>query len=502
MFSSTAYDAYFVSLGVYLHSNLTKFLTSNEFFRALLIFIAAVTLLVIGIQYFSRHLPGTFFEKRYVSLSKFFNFIICFFIAVSLLKIGSTVDVKNYDRKTWRDNPYLMDRLSKHDKDYQVSFIFDLMIRTIEEIGWGTTKLVDYLMAENHSNLKAPNFFYKSLLYAGASQIESPKLREKLEMYSTECVWKMLDNLPEENRNEDWLGKLHSAARLPDKITEIYSQIQFKREDGSTYTCNDLRFSVNQALYEESISEAPLYEKFLNESGLERKISASMMTNLEISSRLLNFYRSQRQNGIGIKKGSEIPGTFGSIIQYLSKLKSFEGLSRANNNDSIAGASLAVDKAREFNELQRKAPMIKGLVKMFLIGFAPLLAFMVIAMNWKILLWWAVAYSSVTIGWPFCWNLLYQLMTNFVASGSVLENMGQLSDSFSLLSAQLIMEDAYYFYTVIFWLQMASAIAVSGGALYFARGILSDNAEDHVPDIVPATANAALSLNGLGRMGR
>lgn len=79
MFSNTAYEAYFVSLGVYLNSGITKFLASNEFFRALMMFIVAFTLMAITFQYFSRYLPGSLFERKFITLSKFGKFIVCFF---------------------------------------------------------------------------------------------------------------------------------------------------------------------------------------------------------------------------------------------------------------------------------------------------------------------------------------------------------------------------------------------------------------------------------------
>lgn len=500
MFSNTAYEAYFVSLGVYLNSGITKFLASNEFFRALMMFIVAFTLMAITFQYFSRYLPGSLFERKFITLSKFGKFIVCFFLGVSLLQIGTNVDIKDYARKSWKSNPYLVDKLSKEDEDYRISFVFDLLIRTIEEIGWGATKVIDHLMSENHSHLKAPDFFYKALLYAGASQIESPELQEKMEMYSRDCVLKALTDYPQVE-HKSWFGKLHSDALLPEKIDTIYRNTIFEKEDGSTYSCNDIRLSINQALHEESISKAPMIEQLLFNSGFKKTMSTQTWVNMEISSRVLNFYRSQRESSVGIKEGAAVPGMMGSVLQFLSKVKSFEGIMRLTGNEDVAGASLAIDKAREFNDLQRKAPMIKGLVKMFLIGLAPLLVFAIFALNWKILVWWIVAYSSVTIGWSVAWTFLYHTMTNFVAAGNMMSHFGMLSDGYSLTAAKMIMEDAYFFYSVIFMAQMLSAAAMTGGALFFTRSLLSDNATDHVPDILPAAANTAVNMAAMRGIG-
>lgn len=499
-FSNTAYEAYFVSLGVYIHSGITRFLASNEFFRALLMFILAVTLLVITFQYFSRYLPGSVFDRKFISLSRFAKFIVCFFLGASLLRVGTNVDFKNYDRSSWKSNPYMSDRISKDDEDYRISFVFDIMIRTIEEIGWGTTKLIDALMSENHSHLEAPDFFYKAILHAGASQVENPELREKLEMYSSECVLKALSRNPEKER-VTWFGKLHSKAFLPEDLDEFYKNTYFEKEDGSVYNCNDLRFAVNDALHLESMSKAPMMDQLLHSSGLEKKISVDQMRNIQIASSLLNFYRSKRESVVGVKDEVRLPGLFGSTLQFLDKLKSFEGISRITGHEDTAGASLAVDKAREFNDLLRKAPMIKGLVKMFLIGFAPLLIFAIFAMNWKVLVWWAVAYSSVTIGWSAGWTFLYHTLTNFVASGQVLKQFGQFSDGFSLSSVAIIMEDAYYFYSIIFMAQMTYAIALTGGALFITRSLLADRATDHIPEVVPMASNVALATGGMKSMG-
>lgn len=410
------------------------------------------------------------------------------------------MDIKDYSRKSWKSNPYLVDKLSKEDEDYRISFVFDLLIRTIEEIGWGATKVIDHLMSENHSHLKAPDFFYKALLYAGASQIESPELQEKMEMYSRECVLKALADYPQVE-HKSWFGKLHSDALLPEKIDTIYRNTIFEKEDGSTYSCNDIRLSINQALYEESISKAPMIEQLLFNSGFKKTMSTQTWVNMDISSRVLNFYRSQRESSVGIKEGAAVPGMMGSVLQFLSKAKSFEGIMRLTGNEDVAGASLAIDKAREFNDLQRKAPMIKGLVKMFLIGLAPLLVFAIFALNWKILVWWIVAYSSVTIGWSVAWTFLYHTMTNFVAAGNMMNHFGMLSDGYSLTAAKMIMEDAYFFYSVIFMAQMLSAAAMTGGALFFTRSLLADNATDHVPDILPAAANTAVNVAAMRGIG-
>lgn len=496
MFSNTAYEAYFVSLGVYIHAGITKFLSSDQFFRSLLLFISAVTLLILVFQYFSRHLPGSLFERRYISLSKLFKFVFCFFLGVSLLRLGTDVDFKKYSRDSWRENPYMSERLSKNDEDYRVSFVFDVLIRTIEEIGWGATKLVDRLMGESHSHLEAPDFFYKAIMLAGSSQIKDPKLKETIDLYSEECVERALAEGPDTFKEVN-LGKFFTDDFMASELDLLYRSITFERDDGATYNCNDLRQAVNQGLYEESKSYEPVMNQLLTKAGLDQKISTNQMRNLEISSAVLNYYRSKREDWVGTKNEVKVPGGFGSTLQFLGKLVSIEGWARLFGNEDAAGASLAVDKAKEFNELLRKGPMIKGLVKMFLIALAPLLMFPIVAMRWKVLIWWVVAYSSVTIGWSVCWTFLYHTLTNFVASGSILTQFGKMSDAYSLSSAQMIMEDAYYFYSVIFTAQMMSAISLTGGSLFFTRSLLSDTRGDHMPEIVPVAANAALAANGI-----
>ena len=48
---------------------------------------------------------------------------------------------------------------------------------------------------------------------------------------------------------------------------------------------------------------------------------------------------------------------------------------------------------------------------------------------------------------------------------------------------------------------MLSAAAMTGGALFFTRSLLADNATDHVPDILPAAANTAVNVAAMRGIG-
>ena len=70
MFSSTAYEAFYTYIGIYLHEASIKIITSQEVLVGLLILILGITFLSSSWKYFSRYMP--FVKKGGASFELFF----------------------------------------------------------------------------------------------------------------------------------------------------------------------------------------------------------------------------------------------------------------------------------------------------------------------------------------------------------------------------------------------------------------------------------------------
>ena len=167
MFSSTAYEAFYTYIGIYLHEASIKIITSQEVLVGLLMLILGICFLMATWRYFSKYMPSFLGKGRSVGASAIFRIFVCFIIGVSILKVDSPSRVKNYKRMSWHTNKYIESRFPSIEESYQVSFIFDLFTRSAEEISRLASVLVDELFKKTNSELDAPSAFYKAVMYAG-----------------------------------------------------------------------------------------------------------------------------------------------------------------------------------------------------------------------------------------------------------------------------------------------------------------------------------------------
>ena len=118
--------------------------------------------------------------------------------------------VKNFKRTSWHTNSYVQSRFPSVEDSYEVSFVFDLLTRSAEEIAAFANLVVDRLFKKTNSQLEAPSAFYRAILYAGSLTIDDPALRDKIDVYTENCFDKVLP----------LLGK----AKQEDKLDEFYKQ--------------------------------------------------------------------------------------------------------------------------------------------------------------------------------------------------------------------------------------------------------------------------------------
>ena len=121
MFSNTAYEAFYQYLGLALHSQFIKIITSQKIFLAILLLIFGAMFFFTCVKFFSRYMPDTLISKKAVPLSAFVKIIACLFLGISLLKVQSHTPVKKFSQVSWHTNSYIKKKIPKVDAEYEVS---------------------------------------------------------------------------------------------------------------------------------------------------------------------------------------------------------------------------------------------------------------------------------------------------------------------------------------------------------------------------------------------
>lgn len=484
MFSTTAYEAYYTYIGLYLHQASIDVITHQAVLIGLLFLILGGTFLIGTWRYFSKFMPLGFGGKRTVGVGFFIKIIACFLIGVSLLKVNSHSDVKNYDRKSWHNNSYITSRTAGLNEKFRVSFIFDLLTRSAEEVAALGSSVVDQLFSQSSTNseLKAPAAFYKAILYAGSQTIDDPMLRDKIDVYTDSCFDQVLPLIGLTSR-KDKVDVLFGENGEVDRELE---KIVLTLDDGSSSNCQILKNEVRSGLWAYAGQKgAKFYRTYTGKYSLRSEpISKVDERNMIASSALVNHYLSKTEDDVGVQKGSEVRGTMVNIIRSWNRFWSWDGwLANLGSKDQI-GAALTAERAEKFSDYLQRAPHLKGMVKMFLIFLFPWLIFFVIAGRWKVLIAWFALYVSVLL-WTPIWCLLYHIMTSVAVSTDLMAEWGRFSDGISLYSSSFITAKLFQFYALYSWLQIIVGplpTLILGYGLF--SSFLQDSQSEQAPQMV------------------
>ena len=489
MFSTTAYEAYYTYIGLYLHQRSIEIITSEEVLIALLILILGITFLLGTWRYFSKFLPHSWGRSRTTGIGYIFKVIACFLLGISLLQIGSHSDVKNFKRESWSSNTYINSRFQRIQDSYEVSMVFDILTRSAEELSGFASKVVDNLFATGNSELKTPGAFYKAILYAGSLTIEDSELQDQIDLYTDSCFDKVLPLMIQASTEE----KVDEFFVKNGLIDNELKHIPLTLEMGGKSNCLLLKNAVRSSLTDYAKEKGANFTRFSKAMGGYYEISDTRGKNLIVSSALLNHYRSQTEDSLGTQKGSEVRGSLAKFFQGTSRLLSFDGVLNFFGMGNQVGAALTAGRAEKFSEYLQRAPHIKGLVKMFLIFLFPWLVFFIIAGRWKILIAWFAIYFSVLL-WTPIWTLLYHLMTSIAMSTEMLHEWGKVGDGVSLYSADFISAKLYQFYAIYSWLQIIvgplPTLILSYGLF---TSFLTDSQGEQAPQIVTDAKDVGVS---------
>ena len=450
MFSATAYEAFYTYIGIYLHEASIKIITSQEVLAGILVVILGFSFLMTTWKYFSRYMPGFFKSTRTVSVYSFFKIMACLIIGFSLLKVDAPSQVKNYKRMSWHTNPYIQSRFSSIEESYKVSFIFDLLSRSAEEVARLGSLIIDGLFKKTNSELEAPAAFYKAVLYAGVLTIDDIELKDKISVYASSCFDKVLPLMGTAKKR----GKIDEFFNKNGFIDQELKSIPIQLEDGQKISCLDLKNEVRHHLWEYSEKRAEDFLPYQGKYDIPIKGTSPDQKNWIASSALVNHFLSQRESILlGTQKGAEVHGKLTNFLLGLDRLFSFDGFLTFFGLRNQVGAALTAQRAAKFSEYLQRAPHLKGMVTMFLIALFPWLVFFIIAGKWKVLIYWFTLYASVVL-WTPIWVLLYHLMTSIALSTDMMHEFGKLSDGISLYGSMLITTKLYQFYAIYSWLQL------------------------------------------------
>ncbi len=488
MFTNTAYEALYEYLGLQLHASFVEFITSQRVFGSVILLIFGVMFFVTTSQFFSRYLPGVLVQRRMIPLSRYVKMVACLFLGMSILKVGATTSVKDYTGQSWHGNGYIRANDSSVKEDYRVSILFDILSRSAEEVTSLLSKMIDGIFAKTNSQLEAPNFFYKAVMLAGASTLEDPALRESVEVYTSECIEKILPLVG----SADARDKLHSFFSITTVAPEVdrrLAQVEIGH-GGQPYTCLDAKNEMHTRLRNHAgQASADIKDKLEAHSPF---LTKGAYENYQMSASLARLYHDKNETWTGIQRGAQPLGGSARLYQNLNRAFSWDGIAGLFGA-KYQGASMAAERSQEFSENLSRAPHVAGFIKMGLIAIFPWLVFVIVAGHWRVILYWYAAYFSVLL-WTPIWTLLYHIMTGVSLSTEAVAALGELGHGVSLYSAELLTTRMNYMFAVYAWLQLLVGVTFSGSVLWFLKPVLSDSRSEEAPEFMDDAKNSARTV--------
>jgi len=497
MFSNTAYEAMYEYLGLALHSKFIEILTSQKIFLAALTIIFGTIFFITTVQFFSRYIPGAWIQRKSIPLSRYFKIIACLFIGISVLKVDSQTGVKKFDGTSWHDNSYIKHQVSEIKPQYKVSFAFDLLSRTAEEISALLSHIVDNLFRTTNSQLEAPNFFFKAIMVAGTSTIDDEDLKSRIDFYVSECLDRVLPSVAASLKGDRIDRFFGTSLSFDDKLREYTVAVPV----GPPTTCLEIKEDVRFRLIKYSRTKGESLTAIMPHELIGGPLDVARYENMTASSYLANHFYETRENALGMQKGAMAPSGSARVYQYLSRIFSWDTLTTIFSLGSTDGhgAVLAANRAQEFSDNLARAPHIAGAIKMVLIFIFPWLVFFIVAGFWRVLVYWFLIYLSVLL-WAPVWTLFYHIMVNISLSADVLQAFGELSDGISLYSSTLITHRMNYLFAVFSWIQLLIGVVMTGGLVMFLRPLLADSQTEQAPEFIGDAKNVAATGIKVGGM--
>lgn len=499
MFSNTAYEALYQYIGLELHGRFIEILTSQSVFMATILLLFGFMFFSTSVKFFSRYIPGTLIKRESVPLSRYVKIVACLFLGISLLKIGANTSIKDFKRHSWHENQYVKSQSRTVKPEYRVSFIFDLLSRSAEEAAALVNHVIDEVFKTTHSELEAPGFFYKAIMFAGSATIKDEELRSKIDFYANECIERVLPLIG----GQDGLNRLDAVFDKEGLIDQKLDSLVIKMPGPTHYTCLNAKNEVREHLLKYAKAETGDFPTLIRSYLIHGPLDEKTTVNMQMSSALVDYFLESRESLLGIQKGSQPATTGAKIYQYLNKIFSWDALTSLVAGREGQGATLSAKRAQEFSENLTRAPHLAGFIKMALIAGFPWLIFAVVAGYWKVLVYWFLVYLSVLL-WAPIWTLFYHVSLNIALSADVMAAFGKLSDGISLYSSSLITSRMNYLFAVYSWIQVLIGPGFTAVFIWIVKPLLSDTEQPESPEFISnsskAAGTAAGVASGVGRL--
>lgn len=494
MFSSTGYEAYYTYLGAVMQSTMLDFITNQKALKGLLVFLFASMLLLAIINFFKNYLPSGFSTGGFNGGTALIGIVkvICAFMFVSgLLSFRVNPVIKNYDRQSWMDSRYFENK--KIVGDIKVSGVYFFITNTLEEVGRAIGLVIDNTLKTRgtEGNLKTPDFFYKAMMYAGSSTIESESLRNNLDIFTNECLPIVL-SLPE-YQDAGGISKIFRGESL------ARSHLRGRRVEFLNLNCEELRGLVNHELLEEA-KQLGLPEY----TGIGMSFQKNIQT-VAASKKILNHWINSQEDAVGTSRAAKFSsgGVYNgvNILQFIEKAQTTEGMMNmltrlfTGSGTSFQNINNATKASMKFSEMTKRAPHLLGLLKMLLSTVFPFLVFVIVLGKWKPLVWWSALYFSLCL-WSPLWSMFYHIMTNMMISSSEFQRFSgdSLNGGVFLYASSVLQNKSYYFYEIYSWIQLMTGPGFTGMFAMGLKGALSNGAQESTLNTVGAVSQPTAGL--------
>lgn len=487
MFVNTAYEAFYISMGLRLHEGIVSILTHQTIVMAIVLMIFAVMLFRTTVQYFSRYMPDYIIKQSPTALSRFAWVVFYLVLGLAILKVPARTQVYNYKRQPWINNAYLETRQAVSIDGYRVSLVFDLISRTSEEISAFISHSIDRLFKSSNSQLHTPDIGYRAMVAASANVVKSPLLKHGLNLFATSCA-------PQLMKHDAGAWTSSFIGSRPKEMDAILRSIPLTGELAGATNCLALNNYIDKAVIDEALDEYKKSETVLNALGASTNVKRFLA-----ASAIRNHYGSEYQTSAGVNIKATNPDWFVVLRQtlggYFKKARGFgrnkSGRVSFNENNTFTDKNQVYHASNRFDARLNQAPHMIGLIKMMLIAGFPFLIFPVVAGGWRVLIYWTAIYFSVLL-WQPLWLFLFYVMQSVVgAQAQLQQRLGHSAGA--VIGATLMEDDMNFFYQLYYWIQLIIGPVFSFVMIFWLKPFFQGSKESGTDAIKHSKSAAALS---------
>ena len=487
MYSNIAYEVFYIYQGLAVHQMFVEFLTQNVIFRALFYMLIAFTIWGVIVGFATKRVAFAFFPHSNITGASVLKIMFSIILGLSILHLNSSMTVLDHKGQSWSNNGYLKKELGQRiQNENQVSVLMDFVVTPIEAFSSMMTNWIEYYFSVgNQQNIKS-DYFYRAVMAAGTATISDQSIVKKLDVFNQQCLQKVYAELQQK------------LAKNPDKLV---STIVDKFYRGELFVAKLQKIMVenkncnqyNEELKNDLVSYVQSNDNLFWRRMRSPKVEDIDRKNLILSGMLANYYHESTGHGL-IHEGAKLAGS-GKYMQYLRKLLSLETLDIVTFGAfNLSGSGAASSLANQFSENLKRAPHLRGWIKMLLIGVFPFLIFFLLLGRWKYLVGWSLFYFSVCC-WTPIWTLLHHINLKMLQSIETVNALKNVTNGFSVYSVTLILSKINYSYAVYALLQTSLGIGFT--VMFFAfvtMPLLKDKTPDNAPGELTGGAKAAAKM--------